>query len=109
MGISIVLAISLIVSLSIVGDSIIKNKSEEYINLGGGTYDIFTESNDYNLMNEFAEESFLKTSIIETSVGICKVPNSKFEIEINGYNNIIEDKILNFKLLTGRYPQKIMR
>lgn len=60
MGISIVLAISLIVSLSIVGDSIIKNKSEEYINLGGGTYDIFTESNDYNLMNEFAEESFLK-------------------------------------------------
>ncbi|NEU04089.1 ABC transporter permease [Clostridium senegalense] len=106
MGISIVLAISLIVSLSIVGDSIIKNKSEEYINLGGGTYDIFTESNDYSLINEFAEENFLKTSIIETSVGICKVPNSKFEIEINGYNNIIEDKILNFKLLAGRYPEK---
>ncbi|WP_061996594.1 FtsX-like permease family protein [Clostridium sp. ATCC 25772] len=104
MGVSIVLAIALITSLSLVSDGMIKNNFKNAIKDGGGNYDIRLYSNDYsNIKQTRTDELFNKVTIV-SDVGMYNIPNSKYKIDIKAYDDNSKD-ILNFNLIKGEYPK----
>jgi len=105
MGIGIVLSVALIVSLSIIQESVIKTSYERMIDDAGGIYDISFFTRDYGKFEELKTDSAVEKISIVTSLGTHKIPKSKVTVDIKAYDvNITE--FLNFKLIEGKYPEK---
>lgn len=103
-AIGIVLSMCLIISLSIMLDTLKKSSYERTVDDAGGAYDIWVSSTSADNVNEFKKDPiFTKTSIYE-NLGLYQVPNSNYILEINGYGKNIPE-FINMKLQQGRYPE----
>lgn len=103
MAVGIVLSIFLIISASILVDSI---KSEYYktvVDQTGGTYDILLFTWNDSRLEELKKDSLVNKATFVTPLGKCEIPNSSYTIDIGGYEDNVTE-LLNFKLLQGRYP-----
>ncbi|QAT39730.1 FtsX-like permease family protein [Clostridium sp. JN-9] len=103
-AIGIVLSMCLIISLSIMLDTLKKSSYERTIDNAGGAYDIWVSSTSADNVNLFKKDPiFTKISICE-NLGLYQVPDSNYTLEINGYDKNIPD-FINMKLQQGRYPE----
>lgn len=105
MGIGIVLSIALIVSLSIIQESVSKTSYERMVDDSGGIYDISFFTRDYEKFQELKTDSAVEKMSIAANLGEYKIPNSKVNIDIKAYDENVTE-FLNFKLTEGRYPEK---
>lgn len=105
MGIGIVLSIALIVSLSIIQESVSKTSYERMVDDAGGIYDISFFTRDYEKFEELKTDSAVEKMSIAANLGQYKIPNSKVNIDIKAYDENITE-FLNFNLIEGRYPRK---
>ncbi|NEU05247.1 ABC transporter permease [Clostridium senegalense] len=101
-GVSIILAVSLVMALSIIKDLTIKELNNEVINFSGGVYDIQGASNNYKDISKFKNDPLFEKVTLVNDVGVYKMPNSKTELQISGYDDNLEE-LLNFNLIEGRY------
>jgi len=105
MGIGIVLSVALIVSLSIIQQSVMKTAYEKMIDDAGGIYDISFFTRDYGKFEELKNDPVVEKISIAATLGTHKIPNSKVTVDIKAYDENITE-FLNFKLMEGRYPKK---
>lgn len=105
MGIGIVLSVALIVSLSIIQESVSKTSYERMVDDAGGIYDISFFTRDYGKFEELKTDSAVEKMSIAANLGEYRIPNSKVNIDIKAYDENITE-FLNFNLIEGRYPQK---
>lgn len=104
MGIGIVLSISLIVSLSIMVESLKKSSYKKMIDDAGGNFDISFDTRNHVRLEELKTDKVIKDISIVTFLGLHEVSDIKSAIDISGYDDNIT-KLLNFQLLEGRYPE----
>lgn len=104
-AISIILSMSLIIALSVMLDIYKKATYERNINDIGGVYDIQFFTSDEKALDAFSKDSVINKTSIGINLGIYEIPNTKYTVEINGYEKNIPE-FINFKLVQGRYPEK---
>lgn len=105
MGIGIVLSVALIVSLSIIQESVNKTSYEKMVDDAGGIYDISFFTRDYERFEELKTDSAVEKMSIVAKLGEYRIPNSKVTMDIKAYDENITE-FLNFNLTEGRYPEK---
>ncbi|MCM0648875.1 FtsX-like permease family protein [Clostridium swellfunianum] len=105
MGIGILLSVALIVSLSIIQESVTKTAYERMLEDSGGLYDISFFTRDYKTFKELEKDPLVEKISIAASIGTHKIPDSKVTVDIKAYDENITE-LLNFKLIDGRYPSK---
>lgn len=105
MAIGIILTISLIVSLFIVKEGLIKAYTQKVIDDRGGSYDVSLSTRDYNLMDKLKSDEIVSKISIITPFGTSKIDGTKYSIDISGYEENITE-FINYNILEGRFPQK---
>lgn len=105
MGIGIVLSVALIVSLSIMGESVKKTSYGRMIEDSGGIFDIRFQTFDYGKFEDLKSDPIVQKISIAATLGTHKIPNSKVSIDIKAYEENITE-FLNFQLMEGRFPSK---
>jgi ABC-type antimicrobial peptide transport system permease subunit len=105
MGIGIVLSVALIVSLSIIQESVTKTAYERMLDDSGGLYDISFFTRDYKTFEELEKDPLVEKISIVAEIGTHKISNSKVTVDIKAYDENITE-LLNFKLMEGMYPSK---
>lgn len=105
MGIGIVLSVALIVSLSIIQESVSKTAYGRMLDDAGGLYDILFFTRDYGKFEELQKDPLVEKISIAADLGTHKIPDSKVTIDIKAYDENITE-FLNFNLIEGRYPSK---
>lgn len=103
MAVGIVLSIFLIISASMLVDSIKNEYYKTVVDQTGGTYDVLLFTWNGSGLEELKKDSLVNKSTFATPLGKYEVPNSAYSIDIGGYENNVTE-LLNFKLLQGRYP-----
>lgn len=103
-AVGIMLSVSLIVSLSIMIETLKKSSYQSMVDNEGGTYDIFFFASGKKNSEKLIKDSIVDKISISANLGTYKIPNSKYILEINGYDENITE-LLNFKLSQGKYPQ----
>ncbi len=104
-AVGIMLSISLIVSLSIMIKNLKESSYKQMIDDFGGVYDNFFFTEDKKSLNKLVKDPLVDKVSISCKLGEYKVPNSKYVLRVNGYDDNIGE-FLNFKLLEGKYPKK---
>lgn len=104
-GIGIILSISLIIAMNIMIDGLMKDAYKRGIEEDGGTYDVFLYSPDKKNVEKLKKDEVVEKLSSLAYLGKYKVPNTKYELEIDGCENNLGD-FLNLKLLQGKYPEK---
>lgn len=104
-AISIILSMSLIIALSVMFDIYKKATYERNINDIGGVYDIQFYTSDEKALDALSKDPVINKTLIGINLGIYEIPNTKYTVEINGYEKNIPE-FINFKLVQGRYPEK---
>ena len=103
-AVGIILSISLIISLSIMLDTLKSSSNKRMIDDCGGAYDGSFFAFDKKDLEKLTKDPVIDRISTFANLGIYKVPNSKYILEVNGYEkNILE--FTNFKILQGRYPE----
>lgn len=103
-GISIILAISLITCLSIVKENLIGNLKEQCIISSGGDYDIKVYTKYYSKIDMIRNDKLFKDVTVVNDVGVSKIENSDYKLDIKAYDDKAKE-MLNFNLIEGKYPK----
>ncbi|MBZ9685004.1 FtsX-like permease family protein [Clostridium estertheticum] len=103
-GVGIILSVSLIVSLSIIIETLKKSSYQSMVDNEGGAYDAFFFTYGKKNLEKLIKDSVVDKISISAYLGTYKIPNSKYTLEINGYDENITE-LLNLKLLHGIYPE----
>jgi len=85
-------------------DSLKKSSYQRIIDHAGGVYDIRVFTRDIKSFNKLIKDPILTKTSTFINLGTYKIPNTKYTLEINGYDKNIGD-FINFKLEQGRYPE----
>ncbi|MEW8993897.1 ABC transporter permease [Clostridium sp.] len=104
MATGIVLTIALIISIFIMKEALIKAYKLKQIEALGGKYDISLVTRNYKAIENLQKDDLISKISIVTPFGTSKVENSKYSIDISGYEENI-DELLNYKVLKGRLPK----
>ncbi|MGH4121786.1 MAG: ABC transporter permease [Clostridium sp.] len=103
-AVGIILSISLIISLSIMLDILKTSSYKRMVDDDGGIYDASFFTSQKKNLEKLSKDSVVNKTSIFACLGNYKLPNTKYILEINGYDNNIAE-FLNFKLSKGRYPK----
>lgn len=103
-AVGIILSISLIISLSIMLDTLKSSSYKRMIDDCGGNYDVFFYAKDKKDLEKLAKDLVVDKTSTLLKLGDYQVPNSKYILEVNGYDRNISE-FTNFKILQGRYPE----
>jgi len=103
-AVGIMLSVSLIVSLSIMIETLKKMAYPIVIDATGGIHDATFYTSDKKALKLLENDPVIDKKTITLSLGVYKIPNSKYSLEISGCDTNISE-FLNLKLLQGEYPQ----
>jgi putative ABC transport system permease protein len=103
-AVGIILSISLIISLSIMLDTLKTSSYKRMVEDAGGDYDGFVFAFDKKDLEKLAKDPVVDKTSTLLKLGDYEVPNSKYILEVNGYEKNISE-FINFKILQGRYPE----
>ena len=103
-AVGIMLSVSLIVSLSIMIETLKKIAYPLAIDSAGGIHDATFYTSDKNALKQLENDPVIDKKTITLSLGVYKIPSSKYSLEISGCDTNISE-FLNLKLLQGEYPQ----
>ena len=103
-AVGIILSVSLIISLSIMLDTLKSSSYKRMLEDFGGDYDGFFYAFDKKDLEKLIKDPVIDKTSTFLKLGDYEVPNSKYILEVNGYEKNISE-FNNFKLLQGRYPQ----
>lgn len=103
MATGIVLSVMLIASLSIMKESYLDYKIKEDIEINGGNYDIRIQGKGYGNLDNLYKESIIDKVSLVTPLGISKIEDSKYSIDIRGYEENIAE-FINIDIVEGRSP-----
>lgn len=103
-AIGIMLSISLIISLSIMIETLKKIAYPLAIDSAGGIHDATIYTSDKKALRKLENDPIIDKRTITLSLGVYKIPSSKYSLEISGCDTNISE-FLNLKLLQGGYPQ----
>ncbi|WP_346962554.1 FtsX-like permease family protein [Clostridium sp.] len=103
MAIGIVLSTTLIVSLSIMKESFLEYRTNETIKNSGGNFDIMIQSKGYGQLDNIKKEEIVDKSSIVTPLGTSKIEDTKYSIDIRGYEENISE-FINMNIVDGRMP-----
>ncbi|WP_346939900.1 FtsX-like permease family protein [uncultured Clostridium sp.] len=103
MAIGIVLSTTLIVSLSIMKESFLEYRTNETIKNSGGNFDIMIQSKGYGQLDNIKKEEIVDKSSIVTPLGTSKIEDTKYSIDIRGYEENISE-FINLNIVDGRMP-----
>ncbi|MGH4123680.1 MAG: ABC transporter permease [Clostridium sp.] len=104
MAVGIILSISLIISLSIMLDTLKSSSYKRMVDDFGGTYDGFFYAPDKKDLEKLDKDPVVDKTSSVLKLGDYKVPNSKYILEVNGFDKNITE-FINFKIIQGRYPE----
>lgn len=104
MATGIVITIALIVSIFIMKEALIKAYKLKQIEGQGGDYDIILDTRDYKAIENLQKDDLISKISVVTPFGTSKIDNSKYSIDVSGYEENI-DELLNYKVLKGRLPE----
>jgi len=103
MSIGIVLSTTLIISLSIMKKSFLEYRTNETIKNSGGNFDIMIQSKGYRQLDNVKKEEVVDKSSIVIPVGTSKIEDTKYSIDIRGYEENISE-FINLNIVDGRMP-----
>ncbi|QAT39727.1 FtsX-like permease family protein [Clostridium sp. JN-9] len=103
-AVGLILSTSLIISLSIMLDTLKSSSYKRMLDICGGDYDGTFYSWNKNALENLYKDPLVNKISTYVNFGTYQVPNSKYILEVNGYDKNISE-LVNFKLLQGRYPQ----
>jgi len=97
-AVGIILSISLIISLSIMLDTLKTSSYKRMVEDVGGDYDGFVFAFDKKDLEKLSKDPIVDKISTVLKLGDYKVPNSKYILEVNGYEKNISE-FVNFKIL----------
>jgi putative ABC transport system permease protein len=103
-AVGIILSISLIISLSIMLDTLKSSSFKRMVDDCGGDYDVLFYAKDKKDLEKLDKDLIVDKTSTFLKLGEYQVPNSKYVLEVNGYEKNISE-FINFKILKGRYPE----
>jgi putative ABC transport system permease protein len=103
-AVGIILSISLIISLSIMLDTLKSSSYKRMVDDCGGSYDVFFYAKDKKDLEKLSKDPVVDKTSTLLRLGDYQIPNSKYTLELNGYDKNISE-FINFKILQGRYPE----
>lgn len=105
MALGIMISMSMVVALCFIKDSIVNALYETAVYNMGGDYDLVGYSRGFLDYDKLKAEPEIKDVSLVKPLGIYAVPDTKYTMDISGYENNISG-LLNFKILEGTFPKK---
>lgn len=104
MALGIMISMSMVVALCFIKDSLVKALYETAVYNMGGDYDLVGYSRGFLDYDKLKAEPEIKEASLVKPLGIYAVPDTKYTMDISGYENNISD-LLNFEILEGAFPE----